>query len=424
MTTPQPTPATDLPLDLSSFSDMGSPAGREDALPSVVTTPSPDTVPAEIRTALPNVRLVDPTTLDPDRLAKATALAATLDFSKTSTTVGFIENALEPVARISRQLLTDTKVGEMGEVGRVAAAVIDGIHILRIEELQQEAAGIAPKATGFLAKTLHIGKLAKGAIASFSENRKKFLTLMDQEEARARKVKADLMVTIELLDEQSQAVREGVSDLTIGIAAAQIALDKGFGQAETLRQTALASKDPTDAALALDYRNSLLNFQGRVSEIRAAMISSAALVPIISLNRKAAETRVSKLSNGILLTIPRLMAAASQAAVQADIRTAALEHEKLDEADRRVLGLIGSGAHDAAVSAARSLGADPRNIEALAVLARQTIDTLHEVVGIEEDMEHQQKAQEQKLVDIRNTLVLGMTEVQQRALARPVGNGA
>jgi uncharacterized protein YaaN involved in tellurite resistance len=407
------------PLDLSSFTDLavtptpGESPGRAVA----VNAASP---PAEILQPLQVERLVDPASLDPARLEQAQKLAGTIDFAHTLTTITFIEGTLQPVAAISRQLLSDTQVRDVGEVGRVAAAVIDGIKILRIEDLQNEAKGIAPKAAGFLSKALSLGRLAKSAIASFEENRKKFLTLMDQEEARARKIKADLMVTVDLLDQQAQAVRTGISDLTVGIAAAQLALDRGYGEAESLRQTALGSNNPADAAVAMEFRNTLNNFKGRVADIRQAMISSAALVPIIALNRKSAETRVAKLSNGILLTIPRLMAAASQAAAQADIHAAANESEKLDEADRKVMALVGQGTHDAAVSAARSLAGDPRNIEALAALAQQTIATMNEVLVIEQEVDVAQKEQEQKLIDIRNQLVKGMTEVQAKILAKPL----
>jgi len=40
----------------------------------------------------------------------------------------------------SHQLLTGVRLGDAGEVGRIAAAVIDGIKIPRIEDLQAEAA--------------------------------------------------------------------------------------------------------------------------------------------------------------------------------------------------------------------------------------------------------------------------------------------
>ena len=65
--------------------------------------------------------------------------------------------------------------------------------------------------------------------------------------------------------------------------------------------------------------------------MRETLVGSAMLIPIIAQNRQAAETRLMKISNGMLVVIPRLMAVASQAAVQVDIRHAAEESERLDE---------------------------------------------------------------------------------------------
>ncbi|WP_297353439.1 toxic anion resistance protein, partial [Paraburkholderia sp.] len=238
---------------------------------------------------------------------------------------------------------------------------------------------------------------------------------------RARRAKADLMITIQQLDEQSKAVRQGVSSLSIGIAAMQVALERGVSEAEQLRQVALRTNTAGDAAIAMDYRNTLGNFRGRISDLREAMISAATLIPLIASNRKAAETRVSKLTTGIMVTIPRLMAVAAQAVVQADTRRAGEESEKLDEAARRITELAVQGAHDAAVDAAHSLGGDPRNLESLAAAATQSVETMKEVLAIEQQVLAQDREREQKLIEVRNKLVEGMRGVQAQALAAPPG---
>jgi uncharacterized protein YaaN involved in tellurite resistance len=381
---------------------------------------TPSNLPAEILTPINQERLVDVNTLPQDKLVLAQKMALSINFNETTSTITFIEKSLEPLAHVSRELLEDTKISDMGEVGKIAASVIDGIAILRIEDLQNEVKDISPKTNGFFTKVFSLGKVAGSAIQSFSENRKKFLTLMDKEEAKARKTKADLMITIQKLDEQALAVRQGVSNLTVCVAAAQIALDDGYKQAEELRQKALTSRNPGDAAVALDYRNALTNFKGRVADIREAMVSSATLIPVIALNKKASETRVSKLSNSIMLTIPRLNALASQAAVQASIKRAGKESEKLDEANRKIMELVAQGTHDAAIESARSLAGDPNSLEDLAKFAEQSISTMKEVIQIEKDVSKEQNEREQKLIKIRNDLVNGMLQVQTETLSKPL----
>ncbi|RDV00228.1 toxic anion resistance protein [Trinickia dinghuensis] len=420
----KPTDTSEAPLDLSAYLNPENNApGVEESTALVAAEPTlPANLPVEVQAPMaPMARLVDLATLSPEQRVIAEQRAAAIRFDDATTTLNFVDNALSPLAMASRRLLSETTVGEAGEIGRIAAAVIDGIKILRIEELQQEAREVAPKATGFLSRLAKLGKVAHDAVSSFQENRKSFLALMDEEVARARRIKSDLMITIQQLDQQSQSVRTGVSELSISIAAMQVALDRGIAEAEALRQVALRTNTAGDAAVAMDYRNTLANFRGRIADLREAMISAASLIPLIASNRKAAETRVSKLSTGIMVTIPRLMAVAAQAVVQADVRRAGEESEKLDDAARKITELAVQGSHEAAVEAARSLGGDPRNLETLAAAAEQSIATMREVQEIEQQVAAQDRDREQKLIAVRDKLVAGMRGVQAQALARPLG---
>src|SRR5262249_3619915 len=158
------------------------------------------------------------------------------------------------------------------------------------------------------------------------------------------------------------------------------------------------------------------NFRGKIAEMRENLIGSAMLIPIIGQNKKAAETRLMQISNGMLVVIPRLMAVASQAVVQVEIRHAAGESEKLGEAAREITQLASKGAHDAAVSAARSLGGDQRNIDVLAQVADEAIRTMHEVIDIEREVAEADRDREAKLSAIRDRLVTGMRGVNQHAV--------
>jgi len=324
---------------------------------------------------------------------------------------------LAEIAQSSRQLLAGVRLGDAGEVGRIAAAVIDGVKILRIQDLQAEAKGEnTAKPKGFVGKLLGTLADAHTAFKGFAENRKKFLTLMDQEEAKARRTKADLAVAVANLDQQTGAIKRSLYGLKIQIAAGQIALDRGEEELEKLRLHAISTGEPAEAAEVMEFRNAIANFRGKIAEMRENLVASALLIPIIGQNKQAAETRMMKISNGMLVVIPRLMAVASQAAVQADIRRAADESEKLDEAARQLTLLASKGAHDAATSAARSLGGDQRNIDVLAQVADEAIQTMNEVIQIEREVAAGDRDREAKLTAIRDRLGVGMRGAAQNAL--------
>jgi uncharacterized protein YaaN involved in tellurite resistance len=409
---------SDTPLDLSMFDNLDAPAPAPVAVVAQSAASAVTVTDPRLQPEPPPERLVEVANLSPADLAAAQQEAAKIDFRKTTTLLAHGDGVLASIAQASRELLTGVRLGDAGEVGRIASAVIDGVKILRIQDLQTESKGGKPASrAGFLGKLLGMAADAHSAFKSFQENRKTFLDLMDGEQAKARKTKADLAVSIELLDQQAVAIRQSLHRLKIEIAAGQIALDRGQEELEMLRQNAVRTGDPADAADVLEFRGAIANFRGKIAEMRENLLGSAVLIPIIGQNKKAAETRLMKISNGMLVVIPRLMAVASQAVVQVEIRHAAEESEKLDEAARQITQLASKGAHDAAVSAARSLGGDQRNIDVLAQAADEVIKTMHEVIDIEREVAAGDREREAKLAAIRDRLVIGMQGVNQHAVA-------
>lgn len=405
------------PLDLSSFDDLTAPIDVPVVVPPPVGMQLIPASDARLAATPASPRLVDVSTLNAQDLAAANDSASKIDFKRTDTLLSHGDHVLADIAQSSRQLLAGVRLGDAGEVGRIAAAVIDGVKILRIQDLQTEAAGgKTAKPTGIVGKIMGTIADAHTAFKGFAENRKKFLTLMDQQEAKARRTKADLAVAVANLDQQAVAIKKSLYGLKIQIAAGQIALDRGEQELEALRLHAIDTGEPTEAAEVMEFRNALANFRGKVAEMRENLVGSALLIPIIGQNRQAAETRMMKISNGMLVVIPRLMAVASQAAVQADIRRAADESEKLDEAARQLTLLASKGAHDAATTAARSLGGDQRNIDVLAQVADETIQTMDEVIQIEREVAAGDREREAKLTAIRDRLGEGMRGVAQNAL--------
>ena len=406
--------AESTPLDLAAFDDLDTPT-PELVERGTASLPVPASSTALERKTEPG-RLVDVSNLKAEELAAAHASAAKIDFRDTNSLLSHGEGAMAAIAQSSRQLLTGTRLGDAGEVGRIATSVIDGVKILRIEDLQAEAHSTTAARKGFVARLIGFAADAHSAFKGFVENRKRFLDLMDEEQARARKIKADLSVAVELMDQQAAAIRQSLHALKIEIAAGQMALDRGYQELEAQRQKAVQSGEAADAADVMEMRSALANFRGKIADMRESLVGSATLIPIIGQNRKAAETRIMKISDGLLVVIPRLMAVASQAAVQVDIARAAKESEKLDDAARQITILASRGAHEAATSAARSLGGDARNVEVLAQVADEAIRTMQEVMQIEREVAAGDREREVKLSAIRDRLISGMRDVHAAAL--------
>jgi uncharacterized protein YaaN involved in tellurite resistance len=401
------------PLDLSAFDTLEP---TPSAAPSVVATP--ESIDTRLVAQPRPERLVEVSKLSPEELAAAQTSAARLDFHNTRILLEHCDGVLSAIAQSSRQLLTGVRLGDAGEVGRIAAAVIDGVKILRIQDLMAEAAAGPSERKGLVGKLLGLAADAHSAFKGFMENRKKFLDLMDAEQAKARKTRSDLAVTLSLLDQQALSIRRSLHSLKIEIAAGQIALDRAEDELEALRLRAVESREPAEVADVVEFRGAIANFRGKLAEMREALVGSAMLIPIIGQTKQAAETRMMKISNGMLVVIPRLMAVASQAVVHVEIKHAADQAAKLDEANRQITLLAAKGAHEAATSAARSLGGDQRNIEVLAQVADEAIRTMNEVIDIEREVAAGDRDREAKLAAVKDRLVKGMQGVNARAIEK------
>ena len=406
---------TPAPLDLSLFDTAEATPAPATPAPDVSVSSLAVAVPAELAPQPRPPRLVETDKLPADELAAAQAQAAKIDFTSSASLMSHGEGVMGGIAQASRQLLSGVRLGEAGEAGDIAASVIDGIKILRIADLKAEATAKPQSVVGKLFGAI---TQAHGAFQGFAENRTQFLTLMDQQQAKARKTKADLAVSIQLLDQQVAAIRAALHDLKIAIAAGQIALDRAEDEQEQMRQHAISTGDAADAAEVQAMRGGISNFRGKLGDMREALVGSAMLIPIIGQNRAAAETRMLKVSNGLLVVIPRLMAVASQAVVQVEIRKAAESAAKLEEASRQITLLAVQGAHEAAISAAQANAGDSRNLDVLAQAADETISTMNEVINIEREMAAQDAERERKLAEIRNKLVAGMQGANANALQK------
>jgi len=84
--------------------------------------------------------LVEVANLSAGDLVAANRSAANVDFRHTNSVMAHSDGVLAGIAQSSRQLLTGVRLGEADEVGRIATAVIDGVKILRIQDLQAESA--------------------------------------------------------------------------------------------------------------------------------------------------------------------------------------------------------------------------------------------------------------------------------------------
>lgn len=410
-------------FDLGSISKLSDESGE-----GAITVGMPDKVNDgdklssgfDIAKPEPLPRLVDVRNMSPSEIKTAQDMADKLNFSSSETLMQHGDGVMNKMASSARKIMSDVRLGEAGEAGRIAAAVLGGVKILRIEDLRKEAKEGGAK-LGIVGKIARKALRAKTAFSGFAENRKQFLDLMDEETAKARKTRADLAVSVKLMEEQEEQIKLSLQDVKLAIASGQLALDRGEQELELLRQKALRTKNHADAAAVQSHRAALMNFYSKIGDMREGLVGSAMLIPLIAQNRSSAEIRMMKVSTGIQVLIPRLMTVASQAVINVEINQAANAIDKLNEANRKITELASSGVREGALSAVRSLSGDSANLDTLMKVADETIQTMNDVLVAEQEVRTNRIAHEQKLVDITEKLMVGMRAVTQKSLETPTG---
>ncbi|MBB2166635.1 hypothetical protein HLH26_19320 [Gluconacetobacter sp. 1b LMG 1731] len=405
------------PLDLSALYAEDEPAPP--ALPAETSAPPPAAAPDDAlhQPLAPFARLVELDRLPPDMVAEAHRRADAVNFHDLNTLLAHGSGALTQLAEVADRMLAGRTLGQADAVGDIAASVLDGVKILRIADLRRIASGEDARPGGLLARLGGLVGGAKDALSGFAENRKRFTTLMDQQEARARTTIADLKRNIENFESMYQALRHAVRELNIDIAAGQLALERGQQEAESLRRHALATNDPVDAAEVMELRGRLANFAGHLAEQREGLMRAALTVPMLKSTREAAEARIVALHSALTKTIPNLKAACAVAVGQVDNRHAAAARDKLNEADRQVLGLVADGALDAARTTAAQRGVDPRQIEALSQAADKVTQALAEMAENDRLAVERTRTQEAQLRQLRDRISDGMRTLAARAVA-------
>jgi len=415
----------DIPLDLSDlYQDEPATASPASTRPaddtSAMRTPPAivDPVLAEPLAALP--RLVDLDRLPADMVTEAHRRADAIDFGDLNTLLEHGNGALGQLAQVSDRMLAGRSLGQSEAVGEIAASVLDGVRILRIADLQKIARGEQPGSSGLLARVGSLLGGAKDALAGFAENRKQFNTLMDAQEAKARRTIADLKRNIDSFEAMYQALRHAVRELNIDIGGGQCALERGQAEVEALRQQAIASNDPVQAAEVMELRGRIANFAGHLAEQREGLMRAALTIPMLKATREAAEARIMALHSALTKTIPNLKAACAVAVGQADNRSAAAAREALNEADRRILDLVADGTLDAARSTAAQRGVDPRQIEVLSLAAEKITQALAEMTENDRLTVERTRAQETELVALRDRVADSMRQIQGQSMGSTV----
>lgn len=404
------------PLILEDFDDTPT---TTTTTPPTTSTPTTNTNVTIMPQKFETKQLVVADRLSPETIASAKQLSVEISSKNTAIAREISGKAMAPIEQNARALLNNVRMNDMDALGATAASIIDGIKILRLDDLKNEARGNIPapvrKGIGSL---FGIGKTAVSAIQGFNENRKQFLDVIDKELAKCRTNIADATTRKEILIQQNNTLKQSARDITKIILAYQYAIEREVAEYEEKRLEVMQSQDVVEVQqLIFDY-DRIIELEKDAMMLKTALMRVANAIPTNNMSIKNTETIIQETDRVLRFSTPDLLNSAAQVAMNAANRRGVESIQKAKDLSRIATDLAVSSTIEGAKEAqAMSNDFD----SAIADLERQTkatMEALHTIQDAEQQYREHRKTQEESLTKIQDYMINSTMSLRDKAVQR------
>ena len=407
---------SDTPLILEDFDDTPS---TTTATPPSVSTPTEQTSMTIMPQKYEAKQLVVADRLSPDTIVAAKELSLVISSKNTTAAREISGKAMAPIEQNARALLNNVRMNDMDALGASASNIIDGIKILRLDDLKNEARGNVPapvrKTIGSL---FSAGKVAVSAIQGFNENRKQFLDVIDKELAKCRTSIADATTRKEILIQQSNTLKQSAREITKIILAYQYAIEREIAEYEDRRLSVIESQDVVEVQqLIFDY-DRIIEMEKDAMMLKTALVQVANAIPTNNMSIKNTETIIQETDRVLRFYTPALLNSAAQVAMNAANRRGVDSIRKTKELSKIATDMAVTSTIEGAKEA-QALSNDFDS--AIADLERQTkatMEALHTIQDTEQQYREHRKTQEESLTKIQDYMINSTMSLRDKAVQR------
>ncbi len=358
--------------------------------------------------ALTDDQLVNTSDFNAEQRTKVAEHAALVNFKDTNSILLYAAQPQQKISDFMNSLLSDVKSEDVGIAGDLAVELGNGIDSMKIEKIKKELDG-----GGLLSMVPLIGPWLTrsfGAAKYFYHRKEKFLSQIDRIIVRAEDRKHELVKNNAKLDTLVENVEGNINELELWIAGGEQALIRGRQEFED-QKAAIDINDSLEAAKLIDFADQINAFETRLMRIKAFYTESIISIPQIRATQQAGKIEIQNIADSMLFDLPRLKNAVIRVGALLNIQKAQSEGDKRREASQKIAEIGAEMLDQAYTSAKESQGNITAEVETLASVSQQLLDTLKK--GIEIDRENAVKRAEasKKLVDVKNTLTQAMKDI-------------
>jgi uncharacterized protein YaaN involved in tellurite resistance len=375
--------------------DSSTPAAAEAALTLTTTaTPQAPAAPAqqEAQSAL------DESLLSEAERKAVRDFAEKIDLTDTNVILQYGAAAQKNVAEFSERSLSNVRTKDLGQVGEALASLVTELQTFG----QEDKKGIR----GFFQKKKNELVAMKAAYAKAETNVDKITEVLEQHQIV-------LMKDVAMLDQMYDLNTKYYKELTMYILAGKLRLEEvRAGDLETLRQKAADTGAQEDAQAYNDLANLCNRFEKKIHDLELTRIISIQMGPQTRLIQNNDSLMIEKIQSSLVNTIPlwksqMVLALGMEHSRQATAAQSAVTN-MTNELLKKNAETLKIGTIETAKEAERSVV----DIETLQHTNRHLIETLDEVMQIQNQGAQKRKEAEQELGRIEGELKKKLLELR------------
>ena len=375
--------------------DISTPAAAEAALTLTPTvTPQAPAAPVqqEAQTSL------DESLLSEAERKAVREFAEKIDLKDTNVILQYGAAAQKNVSEFSERSLSNVRTKDLGQVGEALASLVTELQTFG----QEDKKGIR----GFFQKKKNELAAMKAAYSKAETNVDKIIEVLEQHQIV-------LMKDVAMLDQMYELNTKYYKELTMYILAGKLRLEEvRAGELEVLRQRASETGAQEDAQAYNDLANLCNRFEKKIHDLELTRIISIQMGPQTRLIQNNDSLMIEKIQSSLVNTIPlwksqMVLALGMEHSRQATAAQSAVTNMTNDLLKKNAEALK-MGTIETAKEAERSVV----DIETLQHTNRHLIDTLDEVMQIQNQGAQKRKEAEQELGRIESELKKKLLELR------------
>ena len=336
--------------------------------------------------------------LSPQEQKMVDDFAAKIDIENTNQILQFGAGTQKKMADFSDAALENVRTQDLGEVGDLLASVVGELKDFDAAE-EKGLFGFFKKQTARVDTLKNRYTKAEGNVAKITET-------LEQHQMRLMK---DSAVLDKMYDQNLAYFKELSMYILAGKKKLQAVRD---GQLRELQQKAATSGLPEDAQAASDLENKCGRFEKKLHDLELTRTISMQTAPQIRMIQNNDTTMIEKIQTTIVNTIPLWKSQMVLALGIAHSTEAAQAQRQVTDLTNELLKKNAETLHLASVETAREAERGSVDIETLRQTNQQLIQTLDDVMKIQQEGRVKRQAAEADMRRMENELKSKLLEIR------------